>query len=84
LFGAIIFVPQEEFGEAIFTCFLFLLLILSELPLLRSKSAREVKEREERSTTYWAFFILFWVSVGLMLVYAIFYLIILYLEGLWN
>ena len=87
LFGAIIFVPQEEFGEAIFTCFLFLLLILSELPLLRSKSARkvkEVKEREERSTAYWAFFVLFWVSIGLMLVYAIFYLIILYLEGLWN
>jgi hypothetical protein len=87
LFGAIIFVPQEEFGEAIFTCFLFFLLILSELPLLRSKSAREVKEvkeREERSTTYWAFFVLFWVSIGLMLVYAIFYLIILYLEGLWN
>ena len=87
LFGAIIFVPQEEFGEAIFTCFFLFLLILSELLPFRSKSERkvkEVKEREERSTTYWAFFILFWVSVGLMLVYAIFYLIILYLEGLWN
>ena len=87
LFGAIIFVPQEEFGEAIFTCFFLFILILSELLPFRSKSARkikEVKEREERSTTYWAFFILFWVSVGLMLVYAIFYLIILYLEGLWN
>ena len=31
LFGAIIFVPQEEFGEAIFTCFFLFLLILSEL-----------------------------------------------------
>ena len=87
LFGAIIFLPQEEFGEAIFTCFFLIILIFSELPLFRSKPAqkvKEVKEREERSNTYWAFFILFWVSVGLILVYAIFYLIILYLEGLWS
>ena len=87
LFGAIIFVPQEEFGEAIFTCFFLFILILSELLPFRSKSARkvkEVKERKEMSTTYWAFFLLFWVVVGLILVYLIFYLIGLYLEGLWN
>ena len=84
LFGAIIFVPQEEFGEAIFTCFFLIILIFSELPLFRSKPAQKVKEKEERSITYWAFFVLFWVSVGLILVYAIFYLIILYLEGLWS
>ena len=84
LFGAIIFIPQEEFGEAIFTCFFIFILIFSELPLFRSKSAQKVKEREERSIAYWAFFVLFWVVVGLILVYLIFYLIILYLEGLWN
>ena len=83
LFGAIIFLPQEEIGEAIFTCFFLIILIFSELPLVRSKPTQKVKEKEERSTTYWAFFVLFWVSVGLILVYAIFYLIILYLEGLW-
>ena len=83
LFGAIIFLPQEEIGEAIFTCFFLIILIFSELPLVRSKPAQKVKEKEEMSTTYWAFFVLFWVSVGLILVYAIFYLIILYLEGLW-
>ena len=84
LFGAIIFLPQEEIGEAIFTCFFLIILIFSELPLFRSKPAQKVKEKEERSITYWAFFVLFWVSVGLILVYAIFYLIILYLEGLWS
>jgi len=84
LFGAIIFLPQEEIGEAIFTCFFLIILIFSELPLFRSKPAQKVKEKEERSTTYWAFFVLFWVSVGLILVYAIFYLIILYLESLWS
>ena len=87
LFGAIIFVPQEEFGEAIFTCFFLFLLILSELLPFRSKSERKVKvvkEREERSTTYWAFFVLFWVVVGLILVYLIFYLIGLFLEELWD
>jgi len=86
LFGAIIFIPKEEFGEAIFSCFFLLVLILSELLPFRSKSARkvkEVKERKERSTTYWAFFLLFWVVVGLILVYLIFYLIGLILEEFW-
>ena len=87
LFSAIMVIPQEEFGEAIFTCFFLIILIFTEFPLFRSKpvqKVKKVKEREERSNTYWAFFILFWVSVGLILVYAIFYLIILYLEGLWS
>ena len=87
LFVAIIFVPEEDFGEALFTCCLYGLLIFFEFPLSRSKSARkvkEVKERKERSTTYWAFFVLFWVVVGLILVYLIFYLIGLFLEGLWD
>ena len=85
LFGAIIFVPQEEFGEAIFTC-LFFLLILSEFPLLRSKSAREVMKlrKEKKGQPHIGPLRIIWVSIGWVLVYAIFYLIILYLEGLWN
>lgn len=87
LFGLIIFVPQEEFGETIFTCFFFFLLVFLEFPLFRSTSARkvkEVKERKERSTSYWASFVLFWVIVGLILVFIIFSLIGLFFEKLFD
>ncbi|MEC7177924.1 MAG: hypothetical protein VXW28_01370, partial [Candidatus Thermoplasmatota archaeon] len=87
LFGLIIFVPQEEFSEAFFgTLFFFLVIFLDHL-LFRSNSARKVKEVRDikpRSTTYWSSFVLFWVMVGLILVGFIFYLIGLFLEGLWN
>ena len=87
LFGLIIFVPQEEFSKAFFGCLAYFLPLFFYHLLSEPKSAREVKEvkeKEERSTTYWASFVLFWVVVGLILVYIIFYLIGLFLEGLWN
>mgnify|MGYP006256331769 CR=1 FL=1 len=87
LFGLIIFVPQEDFSKAFFGCLAYFLPIFFYHLLSEPKSARKVKdikEREERSTTYWASFVLFWVVVGLILVYIIFYLIGLFLSRLWN
>ena len=87
LFGLIIFVPQEEFSEAFFGSLFFFLIIFLDHLLFRSNSARKVKEVRDikpRSTTYWASFVLFWVVVGLILVYIIFYLIGLFLARLWN
>ena len=86
LFGIIIFVPQEEFCEAMSFCLYFFFIIFIDQLLFKNnaRKVKEVKEVKERSTTYWASFVLFWVVVGLILVSIIFYLIGLYLQELLN
>ena len=86
LFGIIIFVPQEEFCEAMSFCLYFFFIIFIDQLLFKNnaRKVKEVKEIKERSTTYWASFVLFWVVVGLILVFIIFSLIGLFLEKLFD